>query len=368
MFKLKLQVGNLPSNRYALTNKIYVSTDNLTHIANFYAGHSVPPLANSQNSFLVALNSHPFAVEGHPQVPNDQVALNGLQRRFCQLSLATGVVLTPLQPYPPAPLASCEISVDTLAKSKASSSSADRKAKPKEIDSDRLAQTVLMVLEYQVLERGMVAAIDFEGTKLELTVKNLTSLADIKKKKRSNSKDGSSPDASAGSAAATPSSALGQLLQPTSLVFSRAEGSTGIVLTGEHVAEGAGGTTQNIFLSDFDFEKLGIGGLDSEFNQIFRRAFSSRIWPAHIIKQMGINHVRGMLLYGPPGCGKTLIARQIGKALNAREPKIVNGPEILNKYVVRRHYVHYSMIAKGGVWLVSHLVSHCYLCNSLSLL
>lgn len=40
-----------------------------------------------------------------------------------------------------------------------------------------------------------------------------------------------------------------------------------------------------------------------------------------------------MLLYGPPGCGKTLIARQIGKALNAREPKIVNGPEILNKYV-----------------------------------
>jgi vesicle-fusing ATPase len=48
---------------------------------------------------------------------------------------------------------------------------------------------------------------------------------------------------------------------------------------------------------------------------------------------MGINHVRGMLLYGPPGCGKTLIARQIGKALNAREPKIVNGPEILNKYV-----------------------------------
>ena len=36
---------------------------------------------------------------------------------------------------------------------------------------------------------------------------------------------------------------------------------------------------------------------------------------------------------GAPGCGKTLIARQIGKALNSREPKIVNGPEILNKFV-----------------------------------
>ncbi|KAF8821939.1 putative N-ethylmaleimide-sensitive fusion protein, partial [Cardiosporidium cionae] len=40
-----------------------------------------------------------------------------------------------------------------------------------------------------------------------------------------------------------------------------------------------------------------------------------------------------LLLFGPPGTGKTLIARQIGLALRAREPKIVNGPEVLNKYV-----------------------------------
>jgi hypothetical protein len=33
----------------------------------------------------------------------------------------------------------------------------------------------------------------------------------------------------------------------------------------------------------------------------------------------------GMLLFGPPWCGKTLIARQIGNILNPREPKIVNG-------------------------------------------
>jgi vesicle-fusing ATPase len=41
----------------------------------------------------------------------------------------------------------------------------------------------------------------------------------------------------------------------------------------------------------------------------------------------------GILLFGPPGTGKTLMARQIGKMLNAREPKVVNGPEILNKFV-----------------------------------
>lgn len=78
---------------------------------------------------------------------------------------------------------------------------------------------------------------------------------------------------------------------------------------------------------------MGIGGLDNEFNAIFRRAFASRVFPPEIIEDLGIKHVRGILLFGPPGTGKTLMARQIGKMLNAREPKIVNGPQILDKYV-----------------------------------
>lgn len=89
----------------------------------------------------------------------------------------------------------------------------------------------------------------------------------------------------------------------------------------------------SIIKNNFNFEELGIGALDEEFKTIFRRTFASRIYPNYIIKQLGIKHVKGMILYGPPGTGKTLIARQIGKTLNAREPKIINGPEILNKYV-----------------------------------
>jgi vesicle-fusing ATPase len=89
----------------------------------------------------------------------------------------------------------------------------------------------------------------------------------------------------------------------------------------------------SIINPDWDFTKMGIGGLDKEFNTIFRRAFASRVYPPEIIHQLGIKHVRGILLFGPPGTGKTLMARQIGKMLNAREPKIVNGPQILDKYV-----------------------------------
>jgi vesicle-fusing ATPase len=93
-------------------------------------------------------------------------------------------------------------------------------------------------------------------------------------------------------------------------------------------------TKKNVFKAgSLNFEELGIGGLDKEFSSIFRRAFASRVLPSDVVKKLGIKHVKGILLYGPPGTGKTLIARQIGKMLNCREPKIVNGPEILNKYV-----------------------------------
>ena len=66
---------------------------------------------------------------------------------------------------------------------------------------------------------------------------------------------------------------------------------------------------------------------------IFRRAFASRRFPSEFLEKYGIKHVKGILLFGPPGTGKTLIARQLAKVLKAKEPKIVNGPEIFSKFV-----------------------------------
>ncbi|KAH6571858.1 hypothetical protein BASA50_003091 [Batrachochytrium salamandrivorans] len=123
-------------------------------------------------------------------------------------------------------------------------------------------------------------------------------------------------------------SSRGVLMQQTVLNIVKAADSS-IRLKG-----GARGAAPNaIFKPNFNFAELGIGGLDDEFSNIFRRAFVSRIFPPEIVAQLGIQHVKGILLYGPPGTGKTLMARQIGKMLNSNEPLIVNGPEVLNKFV-----------------------------------
>jgi len=79
-----------------------------------------------------------------------------------------------------------------------------------------------------------------------------------------------------------------------------------------------------------DFEN--VGGLDKQLDDIARRVLASRANPA-AARKLGVSHVRGILLSGPPGCGKTLLARELSRLLGAREPQIVNGPEILDKFI-----------------------------------
>ena len=76
-----------------------------------------------------------------------------------------------------------------------------------------------------------------------------------------------------------------------------------------------------------------VGGLDAELEVIVRRVLATRTVDPAIAAKMGVQNVRGLLLYGPPGCGKTLLARQLASALDAVEVKVVSGPEVLNKFV-----------------------------------
>jgi len=50
---------------------------------------------------------------------------------------------------------------------------------------------------------------------------------------------------------------------------------------------------QSIINPDWNFDKMGIGGLDSQFNAIFRRAFASRVFPPEVVEQLGTNSLIG---------------------------------------------------------------------------
>ncbi|KAF6780493.1 hypothetical protein AHF37_00038 [Paragonimus kellicotti] len=124
-----------------------------------------------------------------------------------------------------------------------------------------------------------------------------------------------------------PNSKIGILTGNTVITWER-QPDAKLLLVGKaaSMAESGAGAYQSIISPNWDFNQMGIGGLDKEFAAIFRRTFASRMFPPAIGKQLGLKHVRGMLLHGPPGTGKTLMARQIAFWTNAEEEEKRMGP------------------------------------------
>lgn len=91
--------------------------------------------------------------------------------------------------------------------------------------------------------------------------------------------------------------------------------------------------TLTINLSSINFENIGIGGLEKEFTELVKKLFITRIIPNATYKKLGIKHTKGAILYGPPGCGKTRIARTLGEIINCKNIRVINGPELKDKYV-----------------------------------
>lgn len=73
-----------------------------------------------------------------------------------------------------------------------------------------------------------------------------------------------------------------------------------------------------------------IGGLGHELQRI-REMIELPLKHPEIFERLGIAPPKGVLLYGPPGCGKTLIARAVANETDAYFISI-NGPEIIHKF------------------------------------
>ena len=73
-----------------------------------------------------------------------------------------------------------------------------------------------------------------------------------------------------------------------------------------------------------------IGGLGERMERI-RELVELPLQKPEVFERLGIKPPNGVLLHGPPGCGKTLIARTLAKSAGVRFFSI-SGPEIINKY------------------------------------
>ncbi|MEM2979882.1 MAG: CDC48 family AAA ATPase [Thermoproteota archaeon] len=73
-----------------------------------------------------------------------------------------------------------------------------------------------------------------------------------------------------------------------------------------------------------------IGGLHEEIQRV-REIVELPLKHPEVFQRLGINPPKGILMYGPPGCGKTLLAKAVANEVGATFLSI-NGPEIMGKY------------------------------------
>jgi len=113
------------------------------------------------------------------------------------------------------------------------------------------------------------------------------------------------------------------VLQTTPKGIVQVNSDTEIVIKDEAIDDEDVGQSQGITYED-------IGGIGSQLLKV-REMIELPLKHPELFRRLGIDPPKGVLLHGPPGTGKTMIAKAVATETNAHFTSI-NGPEIISKY------------------------------------
>lgn len=281
---ISFKVGETPCKPEALGNLIYVHPNDFSKLFE----------SIQQENYYLSILGYIFTIKEHIKVKDATLAFNKIQRTHLQLATNDIIQVSPFYLDDMFPI----ITIITIELSLLS------KRINIDFETEKLTNTILNLLNNQIFTMTQRIILNI-GENIIITINDIECM---------------NPET-----LQLEKSHQGLLINKTKIIFIT---SPGITIKGDQSL-----SSTMLIKSDWNFSQLGVGGLDTEFSEIFRRAFISRILPSTIVSKLGIKHIKGILLHGPPGTGKTLMARKIGEMLNAKSLKIVNGPEILNQYV-----------------------------------
>ncbi|XP_006743736.1 vesicle-fusing ATPase-like [Leptonychotes weddellii] len=244
-----MQAARCPTDELSLTNCAVVNEKD------FQPGQHVIVRTSPNHRYTFTLRTHPSVVPG-------SIAFSLPQRKWAGLSIGQEIEVS-LYTFDKAKqcIGTMTIEIDFLQKKSIDSNP---------YDTDKMAAEFIQQFNNQAFSVGQQLVFSFNEKLFGLLVKDIEAM---------------DPSILKGEPATGKRQKIevGLVVGNSQVAFEKAENSSLNLIGKAKTKE----NRQSIINPDWNFEKMGIGGLDKEFSDIFRRAFASRVFPPEIVEQMG---------------------------------------------------------------------------------
>ncbi|TFK02077.1 coiled-coil domain-containing protein 77 [Platysternon megacephalum] len=248
-----MQAARCPTDELSLSNCAVVNEKD------FQAGLHVVVRTSPNHRYIFTLRTHSSVVPG-------SIAFSLPQRKWAGLSIGQDIDVSPYTfDKTKQCIGTMTIEIDFLQKK-----SID--ANP--YDTDKMAAEFIQQFNSLAFSVGQQLVFSFNDKLFGLLVKDI---------------EGMDPSILKGEPGTSKKQKIdvGLVVGNSQVAFEKAENSSLNLIGKSKTKE----NRQSIINPDWNFEKMGIGGLDREFSDIFRRAFASRVFPPELVEQMGCKHL-----------------------------------------------------------------------------